>query len=443
MYASLLLDYAIKHNTANIPFKEVQIYDGRSVSIGRWLCDQRCAKRQNFMPKERLIIFQKLVNRGKLWWDNPGVRKVPEIMKTSSEELAFYNSLKAEIFASETVLNALTAKRPYSPMSNESAASGVVYAVDNTSSLQLDFLDTVSVSSDDLAYYTTPFNAGLTDSVDDNNIKAESSDLQQCQLNKPGIQIDDVHNVFCCVRPPGHHAGRYGSTRGCTQNGFCLLNNVAIGAYYARIKYGYRRIAIIDFDAHFGNGTAEIFEKDPEAFYASVHLQSDNEHYPFFPSSNCCLLGGDTNETNRVFVNVFPGLKSSSSSNLINTKGAYNNFRLAFGMATSSKLRRGRDGFREGFVNIIIPRLKAFRPDIIFLSSGFDGMYSDPIGGGMELQPEDFHFVTKHVCQVSQELCGGRVVSVLEGGYDIKTKTDGLAIACEAHVKGLMNETWS
>ena len=240
--------------------------------------------------------------------------------------------------------------------------------------------------------------------------------------------------------------------------GFCLLNNVAIGAYYSRIKYGYRKIAIIDIDAHFGNGTSEIFENDPNVFYASVHLQSDRENVPFFPSSGCCLLGGDVNERNRVFVNVYPGIKTSiahyGSVPLANTLNKFKDFRLSFGYnantgieasaSSSSKpslssWRRGREGYLDGFENIIMPRLKHFQPDIIFISSGFDGVHSDPIGGGLELQIKDFQFMTKTIHQVAQDVCQGRVISVLEGGYDIKSKTNGLARSVEAHVQGLMN----
>jgi acetoin utilization deacetylase AcuC-like enzyme len=232
------------------------------------------------------------------------------------------------------------------------------------------------------------------------------------------VEVQGVKNVFCCIRPPGHHAGRFGSTRGCSNNGFCLLNNVAIGAYYARIKYGLRRFAVVDIDAHFGNGTAEIFEGDPHAFYSSVHLQYDGPKDFFFPSSNCCILGVDERYYNRVLINVYPPVKAGNP------------------LSRSGK-PRGRRGFRSSFAEVIIPALREFNPDIIFISAGFDGASTDPIGGQVGLKPVDFHWMAEQVQVVADELCGGRVVSVLEGGYDVSKTADGLATCAEAHVCGL------
>lgn len=224
--------------------------------------------------------------------------------------------------------------------------------------------------------------------------------------------------MFCCVRPPGHHAGRFGSTRGCSNNGFCLLNNVAIGAYYARIKYGLRRFAVVDIDAHFGNGTAEIFEGDPHAFYSSVHLQYDGPKDFFFPSSSCCILGAEERHPNRVLVNVYPPVRAGNP------------------LYKSGK-PRSRSGFRISFEDVIMPALKAFRPDIIFISAGFDGASTDPIGGQVGLKPIDFHWMAERIQVVADEVCGGRVVSVLEGGYDVSKAADGLATCAEAHVLAL------
>ena len=231
-------------------------------------------------------------------------------------------------------------------------------------------------------------------------------------------EVHGVKNVFCCIRPPGHHAGRFGSTRGCSNNGFCLLNNVAIGAYYARIKYGLRRFAVVDIDAHFGNGTAEIFEGDPHAFYSSVHLQYDGPKDFFFPSSSCCLLGADERHPNRVLVNVYPTVRAGNP------------------LFKSGK-PRSRSGFRISFEDIIMPALKAFKPDIIFISAGFDGASTDPIGGQVGLKPIDFHWMAERIQVVADEVCGGRVVSVLEGGYDVSKAADGLATCAEAHVLAL------
>ena len=231
-------------------------------------------------------------------------------------------------------------------------------------------------------------------------------------------EVHGVKNVFCCIRPPGHHAGRFGSTRGCSNNGFCLLNNVAIGAYYARIKYGLRRFAVVDIDAHFGNGTAEIFEGDPHAFYSSVHLQYDGPKDYFFPSSTCCILGAEERHPNRVLVNIYPPLKAGNP-------------------LTRTGKPRSRDGFRRAFADVIMPALKTFHPDIIFISAGFDGASTDPIGGQVGLKPEDFHWMAEQIQIVADEVCGGRVVSVLEGGYDVSKACDGLATCAEAHVLAL------
>ena len=231
-------------------------------------------------------------------------------------------------------------------------------------------------------------------------------------------EVQGVKNVFCCIRPPGHHAGRFGSTRGCSNNGFCLLNNVAIGAYYARIKYGLRRFAVVDIDAHFGNGTAEIFEGDENAFYSSVHLQYDGPKDFFFPSSTCCLLGADENESNRVLVNIYPPVRPGNP------------------LSKSGK-PRGRGGFRSSFEEIILPALRNFNPDIIFISAGFDGASTDPIGGQVGLNPIDFHWMAEQIQIIADDVCGGRVVSVLEGGYDVSKAADGLATCTEAHVLAL------
>jgi acetoin utilization deacetylase AcuC-like enzyme len=232
------------------------------------------------------------------------------------------------------------------------------------------------------------------------------------------VEVTGVKNVFCCIRPPGHHAGRFGSTRGCPQHGFCLLNNVAVGAYYARIKYGLRRFAVVDIDAHFGNGTAEIFEGDPHAFYSSVHLQYDGPKDYFFPSSPCCILGADERDPNRVLVNVYPPVRAGNP-------------------LSRQRKPRGRNGFRTSFSEVIIPALRAFKPDIIFISAGFDGASTDPIGGQVGLKPEDFHWMTGLIKEVAEEVCGGRLISVLEGGYDVSKGADGLATCAEAHVKAL------
>lgn len=175
---------------------------------------------------------------------------------------------------------------------------------------------------------------------------------------------------------------------------------------------------MVDIDAHFGNGTAEIFEGDPHAFYSSVHLQCDAVADAFFPSSPCFCLGPDTSEPNCVLVNVYPPVRSGNP------------------LARQKKIR-GRGGFRKGISDIILPALKAFRPDIIFISAGFDGAHSDPIGGALGLKPADFHWMTRLLQEAADEVCAGRLVSVLEGGYDISKNADGLSNAAAAHVMAL------
>ena len=237
----------------------------------------------------------------------------------------------------------------------------------------------------------------------------------------PQVTVDNVVNAFCCIRPPGHHAGRFGSTRGCTQNGFCLLNNVAIGVYYARVCYGARKIAIVDIDAHFGNGTLEIFEHDSNVFYSSVHLQSDDVTAPFFPSVPSVLLGGDQDLPNRSLVNVYPMRQASQYRDLPRP--------------------RGRKGYMTSFTEKIIPALEKFHPELIFISAGFDGAATDPIGGALGLMPVDFHSITQQITSIADKIVatGGRckVVSVLEGGYDVDKRTDGLSACVEAHVSSL------
>jgi acetoin utilization deacetylase AcuC-like enzyme/rubrerythrin len=240
--------------------------------------------------------------------------------------------------------------------------------------------------------------------------------------NQNNVEVSNIQNVFCCIRPPGHHAGRFGSTGGCVQNGFCLLNNVAIAAYYARIQYGYRRVAIVDIDAHFGNGTAEIFDGDPHTFYSSIHLQYEGPRDFFYPSTACCIMGADKVCLNNAYVNIYP------------TKGP------GFNINTTEPKLRGREGFRKGFADSIIPALIKFEPDIIFVSAGFDGASSDPVGGQLGLKPADFHWSASLLRKTADDLCGGRLISVLEGGYDITKNTSGLAKAAEAHVLGIAGQ---
>ncbi len=200
------------------------------------------------------------------------------------------------------------------------------------------------------------------------------------------VAAGEVDNAFCAARPPGHHA------ESARPMGFCLVNNAAVGALHARAAYGHNRIAVVDFDVHHGNGTQEIFWHDPEAFYASTH------QYPFYPGTGSRQERG-------------------AHKNVVNVP-------LAAG--------QGGDVFRGGLTDEILPALTAFKPDFIIISAGFDAHKDDPLGQ-LRLTETDFAWATGAIMDVARNLCGGRVVSVLEGGYNL----DALADCVAAHVETL------
>lgn len=193
-------------------------------------------------------------------------------------------------------------------------------------------------------------------------------------------------NAFAAVRPPGHHATPDRAM------GFCLFNNVAIGAAYARARYGFSRLAIVDFDVHHGNGTQAIFEADPDTFYASTHQE-----------------------------NIFPGTGRRDERGV----GNLCNVPLPAGA--------GGEAFREAMENAVLPALAAFEPDFLFISAGFDAHRGDPLAG-LRLETEDYAWVTTKLLEIADATCGGRVVSALEGGY----APDDLAASAAAHVRALM-----
>ena len=198
-----------------------------------------------------------------------------------------------------------------------------------------------------------------------------------------------VHkNVFCQVRPPGHHAERS------TAMGFCFFNAVAIAAHYARAKYGAERVAVVDFDVHHGNGTQDIFWSDKNLFYASTHQM------PLFPGT------GAMNET-----------------------GVANN-------VCNAPLRAGDDGpvFKEAFDTRILPALDNFAPDLLLISAGFDAHKDDPLGS-VRLIEQDYLWATLELMDIAQRHCKDRIVSMLEGGYDL----GALARSVGFHVRGLMS----
>ena len=194
----------------------------------------------------------------------------------------------------------------------------------------------------------------------------------------------EVSNAFCAVRPPGHHAERARAM------GFCLFNNVAIGAMHARAVHGLKRVAVVDFDVHHGNGTEVVAVEDPDFFFASSHQA------PLYPGT-----GLADREPHVLNVTLDPGAGSAI--------------------------------FRSAYENRIFPALSAFRPDIILISAGFDAHELDPLAG-LCLTDQDYAWVTREICALARNLCHGRVVSALEGGYHL----EALARSAAAHVTALM-----
>jgi acetoin utilization deacetylase AcuC-like enzyme len=200
------------------------------------------------------------------------------------------------------------------------------------------------------------------------------------------VMAKEARNAFCAVRPPGHHAE---SERAM---GFCLFNSAAIAGTHARRKHGAERIAVVDFDVHHGNGTQDIFWSDKDLYYASTHQM------PLYPGT------GSLSET-----------------------GAGNIF--------NAPLRAGDGGeqFREAFESRILPTLHNFAPDILIVSAGFDAHRDDPLAS-LTLTETDFAWVTGKLCDVADSHCNGRLVSMLEGGYNLRA----LASSVGVHVQMLM-----
>jgi acetoin utilization deacetylase AcuC-like enzyme len=206
------------------------------------------------------------------------------------------------------------------------------------------------------------------------------------------LAVDDVMNqkaanAFVAVRPPGHHAET------ARPMGFCLFNNVAIAARYAQKRYDIERAAIVDFDVHHGNGTQEIFWADKSVMYCSTH------EMPLFPGTGAIGERGD-------FDTIVNAPLSAGD---------------------------GGDAFREAFETVILPRLREFKPEILIISAGFDAHTRDPLAN-LNLVEADFTWVTKKLMDVADDSAQGRIVSVLEGGYDLQ----GLARSAAAHVTALM-----
>ncbi len=196
-----------------------------------------------------------------------------------------------------------------------------------------------------------------------------------------------ARNVFCATRPCGHHAEADRAM------GFCIFNQAAIAALHARVRHGLKRVAVVDFDVHHGNGTQNCFYGDPDLFYGSSHQS------PFYPGT------GSRADT-------------GIAGNIVNVP-----------------LARGSDPalFRQAMSNEMLPALRAFAPELLIISAGFDAHHLDPLGG-LAFTDDDFHWVTRELMRATADSAGGRVVSTLEGGYS----QQGLASGTAAHVRALM-----
>lgn len=201
-----------------------------------------------------------------------------------------------------------------------------------------------------------------------------------------GVLGGMAERVFCAVRPPGHHAE---SDRAM---GFCLFNNIAVGAAHALHHHGLERVAIVDFDVHHGNGTEEIASPEPRMMYLSTH------QHPLFPGT-----GGPDARVPAHIVNV----------------------PLQHG--------DGSEAFRRAFEERIVPKVALFRPQLLFISAGFDAHRSDPLAT-IQLDETDFHWATQQLVALAKRFCGGHVVSALEGGYNLSV----LGRCVRAHLEALM-----
>jgi acetoin utilization deacetylase AcuC-like enzyme len=195
-----------------------------------------------------------------------------------------------------------------------------------------------------------------------------------------------AERVFVAVRPPGHHAERESAM------GFCLFGNAAVAARHAQARWGLRRVAVVDFDVHHGNGTQHMFESDPSLFYASSH------QFPCYPGTGAA---SETGRGNVVNVPLQPGAGSAE--------------------------------FRAAWADVVLPALDAFAPNLLIVSAGFDAHKADPLAQ-LRLETADFGWITARLMEVADHHCAGRLVSVLEGGYDL----NALAASVALHVRTLL-----
>ena len=205
-----------------------------------------------------------------------------------------------------------------------------------------------------------------------------------------GVEEKEFKNAFCAVRPPGHHAEKEKAM------GFCIYNNVAVGANYLIEKYGYKKIAIIDFDVHHGNGTQDIFFNNEKVLYISTH------QFPYYPGS------GSEKEI-----------------------GKFNNI-LNIPLEAGTSAREYLNAYE-----LVLKKLNEFKPEFLLFSAGFDAHIDDPLAQ-LKLNAEDYYTITKRTLEISKSFCKGNVVSILEGGYDLKALQD----STQRHVDALLEFNW-
>ncbi|MGB3501942.1 MAG: histone deacetylase family protein [Mesorhizobium sp.] len=232
---------------------------------------------------------------------------------------------------------------------------------------------------------------GLSRIDADTTVSPKSWEAALTAIGAANAAVDDVFagradNVFVASRPPGHHAERD------TAMGFCLFNNAAIAARYAQARYGIERVAIVDWDVHHGNGTQDIFWDDPSVLYCSTHQM------PLYPGTGA---KGETGAGNIVNAPLSP--------------------------------RTGSSEFKEAMRERVLPAIEAFRPELVIVSAGFDAHHRDPLAE-LNLMEDDFSWATAELMDLAGRHSSNRLVSLLEGGYDLQ----GLALSVAAHVGRLM-----
>ncbi len=248
---------------------------------------------------------------------------------------------------------------------------------------QEDYLEAIETASPSEGYARLDGDTVMNPSTLEAALRAAGAACRAVDAVMGGV----CDNAFVAMRPPGHHAER------ATAMGFCFLNNVAIAARHARAIHGVERVAIMDFDVHHGNGTQDIFWADPTVMYASTHQM------PLYPGTGAADERGD------------------------------------FDTIVNAPLRAGDGGeaFRAAMDGKILPRIEAFSPDLVIVSAGFDAHVRDPLAN-LRLVEEDFGWATAKLMEIADRTAKGRIVSCLEGGYDL----EGLSKSVAAHARRLM-----